>query len=278
MSPGISVRGTNILCGHWPIPRHILLVWWPSWTPSWNWHISGSLDSTRLLIYSLPLILPSWTNRCGFFVVKPLTRLLTVPSHETASLDWARECLIFISWLRRFSFRFGCKRCGWLSPSKTLFRTTRGLASLACSKDKIWGLTCAIHAVMVIHIWISYGILRLILTFFLHFSHITWIRLHCGRHWPLKLVQQQSRFCFCNKIWGWPFSSLEMRFCETWGRDKKLSLDSLACYHIVRTQASNLLIIIYAGRRLRWSPTPFVFSLVRQYLGEALFAAPSFSS
>jgi hypothetical protein len=28
------------------------------------------------------------------------------------------------------------------------------------------------------------------------------------------------------------FSSLEMLFCETWGRDKKVSLDSLAFYHL----------------------------------------------
>jgi hypothetical protein len=44
-------------------------------------------------------------------------------------------------------------------------------------------------------------------------------------------------------IWSWPivpFSSREMFFCETWGRDKKASLDSLACYHLECGRKSNI--------------------------------------
>jgi hypothetical protein len=46
---------------------------------------------------------------------------------------------------------------------------------------------------------------------------------------------------------------------------------------LVRTHASNLLIIIHAGRRLsQMKPDAICIFIGRQYLGEALFAASSF--
>jgi hypothetical protein len=60
-----------------------------------------------------------------------------------------------------------------------------------------------------------------------------------------------SFFYHQRSLWvatGAPFSSLEMLFCETCARDEKVSLDSLACYHLECGRKSHRLVGMWEGQ------------------------------